>query len=271
MSQYPSADREQQAHFERERLHHLQQALDPLTFRRFDQLGVKPGWRCLEVGAGAGSVVQWLAQKVGPQGAVVATDIDPRLMNSEDAPNVEIRRHNILVDDLEQGHYDLVHARAVLMHLSDPAQAVQKMAAAVGPGGWLFLEEFDQTSFGAVETASPVAQAFTQKMELLFQTLKAAHIMNMYIGRHLRGLLEQLGFTTSGNEGITSINRGGDPVTQFQLMNLQLAGPPLIAAGVLTEEDVELLRKLFVDPAFYYVGSVFFGVWGRRSPASSVV
>jgi hypothetical protein len=52
----------------------------------------------------------------------------------------------------------------------------------------------------------------------------------------------------------------------FQLMNLQLAGPPLIAAGVLTEEDVELLRKLFADPSFYYVDSVLFGAWGRRSP-----
>jgi hypothetical protein len=35
-------------------------------------------------------------------------------------------------------------------------------------------------------------------------------------------------------------------------MNLQLAGPPLIAAGVLTGEDVELLRRLFTDPSFYY-------------------
>ncbi len=48
-------------------------------------------------------------------------------------------------------------------------------------------------------------------------------------------------------------------------MNLQLAGPPLIAAGVLSEEDVVLLRRLFADPSFYYVDGTFFGVWGRRS------
>jgi hypothetical protein len=72
------------------------------------------------------------------------------------------------------------------------------------------------------------------------------------------------------NEGSTAISRGGDPLTRFQLKNLQLAGPPLIAAGVLTEEDVELLRKLFADPSFYYVGSALFGVWGRRSPDESV-
>jgi len=270
MSEYHSSGKEKQANVEKERLHYLQQALDPLTFRRFDRLGVKPGWRCLEVGAGEGSVAHWLAQKIGPQGTIVATDIEPRLMNKEHEPYLEIRRHDILVDELEQGYYDLVHTRAVLMHLSDPVHAVKKMAAAVRPGGWLFLEEFDQISFGAVDSESPVAQAFNQKMELLMQTLKAARIMNMYFGRHLRGLLEQLGFVDIGNEGSTEISRGGDPLTQFQLMNLQLAGPPLIAAGVLTGEDVELLRKLFADPSFYYVGSVFFGVWGRRSPDESV-
>jgi len=45
---------------------------------------------------------------------------------------------------------------------------------------------------------------------------------------------------------------------------LQLAGPPLVAAGVLALEDVEMLERLFVDPSFYYVGPVFFGVWGKR-------
>jgi 2-polyprenyl-3-methyl-5-hydroxy-6-metoxy-1,4-benzoquinol methylase len=266
MNVHPSPGRENPENFEGERLQYLQQALDPLTFRRFEHLGVKPGWRCLEVGAGEGSVAHWLAQKSGPQGTVVATDIEPRLMGKGQEPNLEIRRHDILVDDLEQGYYDLVHTRAVLIHLSDPVQAVKKMAAAVRPGGWLFLEEFDWISFGAIDSESPVAQAFNQKMGILMQTLKAARIMNMYFGRHLRGLLEQLGFIAIGNEGITGISRGGDPITQFQLMNLQLAGPPLIAAGVLTEEDVELLRKLFADPSFYYVDSVLFGAWGRRPP-----
>ena len=202
---------------------------------------------------------------MGPQGKVVATDIEIRLMDKQHEPNLEIRRHDILVDDLEQGYYDLVHTRAVLMHLSDPVQAVKKMAGAVRPGGWLFLEEFDSISFGAVDTESPIAQTFNQKMETLMQTLKAVRVMNLYFGRQLRGLLEQLGFSDINNEGITGISRGGDPLTQFQHMNLQLAGPPLIAAGILTEKDVELLQHLFADPSFYYVDNSFFGVWGRRS------
>jgi len=168
--------------FEGERLQLLQQTLDPLTIRRFEQLGVQKGWRCLEVGAGRGSVARWLAKQVESQGKVVATDIGTRLLDKTREPNLEMRRHDILVDDLEQEYYDLVHTRAVLMHLADPVQAVKKMAAAVRPGGWLFLEEFDWISFGAVDTESPAAQTFNQKMETLAKTLQAVHVMDLYLG-----------------------------------------------------------------------------------------
>ena len=59
---------------EDERLTLLEQIFDPLSRRRRDM--VQPGWRCLEVGAGRGSMAVWLAEQVGPSGHVVATDID---------------------------------------------------------------------------------------------------------------------------------------------------------------------------------------------------
>ena len=40
---------------------------DPSTFAHMDHLGIAPGWRCWEVGAGGASVVQWLAARVGDQ------------------------------------------------------------------------------------------------------------------------------------------------------------------------------------------------------------
>ena len=52
---------------ERERLRLLEDSFDPGTFRWLDQLGVGSGWRCLEVGAGGGSVARWLADRVGGQ------------------------------------------------------------------------------------------------------------------------------------------------------------------------------------------------------------
>src|SRR5262245_11804479 len=59
---------------EGERLSLLEQIFDPASRRRRDL--VQPGWRCLEVGAGRGSMAAWLADRVGESGQVVATDVD---------------------------------------------------------------------------------------------------------------------------------------------------------------------------------------------------
>src|SRR5215470_17943338 len=59
---------------EEDRLILLENIFDPLSRRR--RALVRPGWRCLEVGAGRGSIATWLAAQVGENGQVVATDID---------------------------------------------------------------------------------------------------------------------------------------------------------------------------------------------------
>jgi 2-polyprenyl-3-methyl-5-hydroxy-6-metoxy-1,4-benzoquinol methylase len=51
---------------EDERLSLLEQIYDPVSRRR--RALVQPGWRCLEVGAGRGSMAVWLAEQVGPTG-----------------------------------------------------------------------------------------------------------------------------------------------------------------------------------------------------------
>src|SRR6516164_7895571 len=80
------------ARFERQRLALLTQFADAITTRRLTELGVGPGWRCLDVGAGDGSVARWLAGRVGPRGRVVATDLNPRFLAGHGLPNLEVRR-----------------------------------------------------------------------------------------------------------------------------------------------------------------------------------
>ena len=54
-----------------------------------------------------------MCQRVGTAGQVVATELDTRLLEAIVSPNMEVRRHNIVNDDLEKDYYDLVHARYV--------------------------------------------------------------------------------------------------------------------------------------------------------------
>ena len=135
----------------RRRLALLEQYLDPITDRRLSSLGLSKGWHCLEVGGGGGSVARWLSDQVGADGRVVGTDIDPRFLEEIREPNFEAWKHDIAVDDLPTGEFDLVHTRWVLQHLEDPEAAIRRMIAALRPGGWLLVEEMD---FFPIHTAS---------------------------------------------------------------------------------------------------------------------
>src|SRR6266516_3180461 len=113
--------------------------LDPITTGRLTSTGVGPGWRCLEVGAGGGSVAGWLAARVGggvgPPGHVLATDINPAQLRP--GPGLEVARHDIVRDPLPDAAYDLVHARLVLQHLPERQAVLARLARTLRPGGWL--------------------------------------------------------------------------------------------------------------------------------------
>src|SRR3954447_25791329 len=50
---------------ERGRLTALESLYDGVSRRLLDERGVRAGWRCLEVGGGAGGIARWLADRVG--------------------------------------------------------------------------------------------------------------------------------------------------------------------------------------------------------------
>jgi SAM-dependent methyltransferase len=256
--------------FERERLALLTQFADPITTRRLTDLGVAPGWHCLEVGAGDGSVARWLAGRVGPEGRVLATDLNPRFLGGHRLPNLEVRRHNILEDDFQASHYDLVHCRARLMHLPDPIRALRRLVNAVRPGGWLLVEEADgSASFGAADPGHPRASGFDRSSRTLWAALKASGTMDADFGRRLPALFEELGFRDSGHEGVTLIGRGRDPMARFVHMTGELLRQRFVAAGVLTETEFDELGRAYDDRSFWFVGFTLFGAWGRRGDGQS--
>ena len=90
----------------------LEACFDPVTIRQPREMGVNPGWMCLEVGGGGGSIARWLGEKVGADGHVVVTDINPRWLDIQ-AANVELRRHDIVSDELPEHAFDLIHVHHV--------------------------------------------------------------------------------------------------------------------------------------------------------------
>ena len=99
---------------ERDRLAGIESLFDSYSTRRLADVGVSEGWQCLEVGFGAGGVALWLAERVGSTGRVVAVDLDPRFLDGHGRANLEVRKHDVAADPLEEAAFDLAHARAVL-------------------------------------------------------------------------------------------------------------------------------------------------------------
>jgi SAM-dependent methyltransferase len=251
-------------HAELQRLGYLSQVYDPVTTRRLTSLGVGAGWRCLEVGAGAGSIAHWLSDRVGPEGAVVAADLDPRFLHASQRANLEVRRHDILSDELESDRYDLVHCRTLLMHLPDPAAALARMAAAVRPGGWLAIEEGDMTSFAAAEAGHARAASFDRISRAITTAMHASGAMDCYFGRRVRALVERPGWTDVGHDGAVFVHRGGEPGARFFQASTRLVADKLLASRVLSAADRDENMAAYDDATFSFAGMTLFGAWARR-------
>lgn len=242
------------------RLSLLEHYLDPMTRRRTTALGLREGWRCLEVGAGGGSVASWLGQQVGATGKVLATDINLALLAALDLPNVETRQHDILSEPLLQGAFDLVHARWILHHLPDPERAVANMVSALRPGGWLLLEEVD--FFPVHASSSPEYRDF---MVALVNTVVAPSGRDCFWARALPEMVARTGLAELAGEGDFSIVRGGSPVAEFFAITALQMRDRMLESGAITAQQLDHALGLLASPDFWGFGGGGVAVWGKRA------
>jgi ubiquinone/menaquinone biosynthesis C-methylase UbiE len=238
------------------RLELFQQRLDPLTIRRIERLGIGPGAACLEIGGGRGSVTRWLAERVGLEGRVTATDLQPGFLQAIDLPNVEVQRHDIRTDTFPEQSFDLVHTRAVLMHVDAGPDLLRRMVSWLRPGGWLLLEEPD---FGMwMADADPLWATHPDAWHRTFPNGSLSR------GRWLLGQVPKLGLVEVGAEAEVDVIEPGSPLAEFYRLSMQAIAPAAVEAGALTVEEAEAHIELPDRPDFLSFGFVHVGVWGRR-------
>jgi SAM-dependent methyltransferase len=248
---------------ERARLLALERLFDTTTHAHLVDLGVSGGWHCLEVGAGAGSIARWLAERVGPTGRVLATDSDIRFV--EPAANLEIRRHDIAHDDLPRNAFDLVHARLVLAYVEKPEHALQRIIEAVRPGGWLLVEEADHG-------VMPTRAGYVDPIEYrdLFSRISDAYIGlinagggDPEFGAALPQLLFAGGLTDVGATAHIPFMFGGiEP--HVARLTLETLGDTMVGMGLLTAADVAEYLALSNRPGMWQALVPCVSAWGRR-------
>ena len=246
----------------RERIAMGERVLDPGTICHLEALGVGAGWRCLEVGGGGGSITEWLCQRVGPDGRVVATDIDTRFLEVLSSPNLEVRQHNLASDLLEEAAFDLIHTRNVLVHIPERDAVLRRLVAALKPGGWLLAEEVDFIAQTAV-AGTPEAVALFERVKDAVLPAAAAHGMDVGYGRRLEPALRDAGLVETGAEGRTFTYWGGTPGGEYhRLAWAQLRA--LVVGQALTDEEMDRMLALLQEPTFACQSPLFVAAWGRR-------
>jgi len=252
---------------EDERLTLLEQIFDPASRRRRDL--VQPGWRCLEIGAGRGSMAVWLAQRVGQSGQVVATDIDVSYLKRLDVPNLEVHRHNIVEDPLEvvgPNSFDLVCSRLMLFWLAGKQKvAIRRMVECLRPGGWLVDEDGD---WGTVAPVDPSHPQYTRYHDAWRGgEWWASRGYDPVFGRKLPALFERCGLENIRHEASAEVVRGGSVWSSWWRQSLEGIRASEHAEGSLTEareRDYQALTAPLGDPSFWFLTVLLHACWGQR-------
>ncbi|WP_306207759.1 class I SAM-dependent methyltransferase [Actinoplanes sp. RD1] len=244
--------------------HHraLADLLDRQTQLRLDDLTDLTGKRCLEVGAGGGSIAQWFAERVGPHGSVLATDIKP-----EHIPRSHVltpRRHDITSGE-PLGRFDVVHARLLLGHLPAREAALRHLIDAVEPGGVLLTEDFLPTPDDDIVAAAPdaeTAELVDRYNRLQMRTLESHGADRTWSRRALSAYLDA---------GLTEVEvtvhgttwRGGGPGCRLLLAGLGQLREPLEALG-MTAGDLDRVAAALQDPRLILNGYLVYLTSGRK-------
>jgi SAM-dependent methyltransferase len=242
---------------ERARLAAMETLWDPGTHRVLTDVGIAPGWSCLEVGAGGGSITRWLADAVGPTGRVVAADLDPQYL--EVPPDVEVAQLDVRTDDLPGTDFDLIHARLLLEHLSEHREVVQRLAAALRPGGWLVVEDYDWGGFGFLTDDGDMDRIAVAVLD--FMTLAGFHPR---YGRMIPSDFDAAGLDTVRCEARALVLDQQSPGFAFFSLSFESLRPALVAGGHVSAEEAETATRALADPATRMLTPMMIAGCGQR-------
>lgn len=239
------------------------QVYDPVTTRRLRALGAGPGVRCLEVGAGTGTVARWLLEEAGAE-EVVALDRDTTALSSLRHPRLRVVTADLTDPGLDPGTFDLVHARFVLMHLRERRRLVSRLAGWLNPGGRLLLGDAVELP-DALDTSSP----YRRTMDAMWQALRTTigtDITSVPAYPHLlRGAgLERVAAETYGPPLVAK-----GPMARFWAQTWSRMRPELEDTGLVDGDTIDQALAYLASPRLAELGPGMVLAWGRRPAASA--
>jgi SAM-dependent methyltransferase len=243
---------------ERLRLGLVEELHDPLSVRQLDAIGVGEGWQCLDAGAGGGSVTKLLCERIGPTGTVLAFDLETSLLEQLASERVEVRRHDLLREELPAATYDLVNARLLLMHLPSRFEALRRLIAAARPGGWVTAIDPD---FTTVELIGPNV-AWDRSWSVFLDALVAGGWDPAY-GRRLAREMRAAGLLDVDATRVGSFGPGGSLILRLLSLTIERLRERMLSLGA-DGKEIDEARRLLEDPASTFTAQTTYAAHGRR-------
>lgn len=239
------------------RLRLLETELDPVSTAVLADRKLPASPRCLELGAGAGSMARWMAEQY-PAGHVTAVDVDARYLDAGWAPNLDVRQGDVRALDFPAGSFDLIHARTLFMHLPEREEMVARAATWLAPDGWLVLE--DLSTFPCESSPYP---EWRKVMKASAALLGRQGGDLDWVRRRQPAVFAEAGLSEVGmSVEVFTVGDGG-PAEPFWRAFLDQVRPALAGHGLLTDEEIDNALALFDDPRFVDIAEAMISAWGR--------
>ena len=218
---------------ELQRMKMIEAALDERTITHIQSTGIGDGWRCLELGAGAGSIMQWMAEIVGERGNVVA--VDRKTAYIESRTNVQILEGDFLDLPIE-GSVDLAHCRYVLIHNRNDSEVLSKVCGLLKPSGFLVVEEPDFTSARLLGVShDPAQKRVNNAICRLFESMQ----LDPAYGLSLPEKIASEGLKILSVDSQIHLANGGSPVARMMEVSTRALAEKYIDTGEADQEDID--------------------------------
>lgn len=229
---------------------------DPMTIDRLRRFALPVGARCLDLGAGQGSITRWLADQVGPE-AVTAVDRSVAPLAGLAARGVTVVETDVAEWEPTSASFDLVHARALLTHIPEREALLVRMASWVAPGGWLLVT--DPADFPVASSPWPVMR----RAAGVLTTLAAQMGTDPGWARRYPAQLRDAGLVDVDAECRLRMMAGGSRESLMLARLYAHARPAMIAAGS-SDADLDEIQRLLHSPDYLDLPPAVVRAWGRR-------
>ncbi len=245
-----------------EQMELLSVMLDATTTGSFDEVGVGPGWNCLDIGAGGGSLAGWLARRVAPTGSVLAVDMATDHL--EEAPGLRVLRHDVRDGMPLGGPFDLIHARLVLMHLPERERIFAELVDLLAPGGWIVLGDFGtRLPYALVASTSTEEELFDHVQHVAHREVAPSKGQSYTWAHEAHGHMAAAGLDCVTSREFSRTIMGGDFASRYHRNVITQVHQPLVEGG-LTEAELQHYRDSLLDPELHAWSYQFIGTRGQK-------